>query len=550
MNVSHAATYYLSASTGNDSYTAAQAQNQSTPWKTLAKMSSYMANIRAGDNILLKRGDTFPGSFVVNASGTSSLPITISSYGTATDAPIITAPVVTGWVNASGIYSVTYRNHAGQSILYEDGMPLPSASSASLADGRWYGNNKTLYYRPASGTSSNHTISLADIDSTGYIPAINLSNCRYVTVSGITFNSVGVGVKTFDTYQGTIGLVVQKCNFYLCHTGVLFMPDKWNNTNALVQSNYFYRNHCGVRMYTTAAAGARPGQTWGTNIACTISYNEMSQVGTTDGTTHWAYGSDYEAIGLQNFMSGTISNNYVHDGFQIGIIFWNLVTRNSDNNMIMGNSFIHNGKGAIMMMGDNADQGLSGNYGFNNNFIADNLFVNSAYVGVLSGTVSIYQGALTRQNNYFVNNTLSGPYNVVYFPTSRAPYFTIENNIIYNPGTYDFVAWYFNGKPGSLTMDYNLYYETIGSKHFGVPGSGTLSSVQSMGMEKHSKFADPLFVNPGSNQYHLQSTSGAINAGINVGLSYFGTAPDIGAYEYNTGTSVTSSKTADAPTKP
>jgi len=42
--------------------------------------------------------------------------------------------------------------------------------------------------------------------------------------------------------------------------------------------------------------------------------------------------------------------------------------------------------------------------------------------------------------------------------------------------------------------------------------------------------ADPLFV--GGNDYHLQSSSPAIDEGVDVGLPYIGSAPDIGAYEY------------------
>jgi hypothetical protein len=33
----HAATYYVSSISGNDSYTSTQAQSQATPWKTLSQ---------------------------------------------------------------------------------------------------------------------------------------------------------------------------------------------------------------------------------------------------------------------------------------------------------------------------------------------------------------------------------------------------------------------------------------------------------------------------------------------------------------------------------
>jgi len=42
---------------------------------------------------------------------------------------------------------------------------------------------------------------------------------------------------------------------------------------------------------------------------------------------------------------------------------------------------------------------------------------------------------------------------------------------------------------------------------------------------------DPLFTNRAADDYTLQATSTAINAGINVGLPFMGAAPDLGAYE-------------------
>jgi len=57
------------------------------------------------------------------------------------------------------------------------------------------------------------------------------------------------------------------------------------------------------------------------------------------------------------------------------------------------------------------------------------------------------------------------------------------------------------------------------------------------GQDAHSINANPLFVS--STDYKLQSTSSAINAGVNIGLTsdYLKNAivgpPDIGAYEYS-----------------
>jgi hypothetical protein len=60
---------------GNDNRTPKQAQNPSTPWKTLNKLNSYSGNLEPGDHILFKRGETFFGSITINKSGTSDSPI-------------------------------------------------------------------------------------------------------------------------------------------------------------------------------------------------------------------------------------------------------------------------------------------------------------------------------------------------------------------------------------------------------------------------------------------------------------------------------------------
>jgi len=71
-----AATYYVSRSSGNDSWTGL---SDDKPWKTLAKASAV--KYVPGDGILLKCGDTWDEELHPRGSGTAARPITISSYG-------------------------------------------------------------------------------------------------------------------------------------------------------------------------------------------------------------------------------------------------------------------------------------------------------------------------------------------------------------------------------------------------------------------------------------------------------------------------------------
>src|SRR6476661_4313399 len=88
-----ASTYYFSSTDGDDSRTSAQAQNSSTPWKSLEKLSSFFSSLQPGDEVLFKKGDVFYGSITINKSGSTESPIILSSYGSGMK------PIISGFTN-------------------------------------------------------------------------------------------------------------------------------------------------------------------------------------------------------------------------------------------------------------------------------------------------------------------------------------------------------------------------------------------------------------------------------------------------------------------
>lgn len=104
----HGATYYFSASSGDDARTPLEAQNPNTPWKTINKLNSYFTNIKPGDKILFKRGEVFYGEIVVIRSGLAGYPIKFGSYGAGAK-PVITSFVtVSDWIaKGGGIYEAS-----------------------------------------------------------------------------------------------------------------------------------------------------------------------------------------------------------------------------------------------------------------------------------------------------------------------------------------------------------------------------------------------------------------------------------------------------------
>ena len=74
-------TYYVSSSSGNDSYdgTAAQWDGTHGPWKSLTKASAV--KYQPGDSLLLKCGDSWDETLTLSGNGTTDHPVTVASYG-------------------------------------------------------------------------------------------------------------------------------------------------------------------------------------------------------------------------------------------------------------------------------------------------------------------------------------------------------------------------------------------------------------------------------------------------------------------------------------
>jgi hypothetical protein len=90
----------------------------------------------------------------------------------------------------------------------------------------------------------------------------------------------------------------------------------------------------------------------------------------------------------------------------------------------------------------------------------------------------------------------------------------VKNNILSSNGLHIDVS----SSLDDLDVSYNLYWQP--------------TSVGNGVTDDHAVYGDPQFVNVNEGNFQLQARSPAIDAGINVGLPYNGSAPDLGAYEY------------------
>ncbi len=116
ISCAHAATYYFSSVSGDDSRTSTQVRNASTPWKSLSKLNAFFSSLQPGDSVLFKRDEIFYGSITINKSGIKGSPIVIGAYGTGSR-PVITALTrLLNWVAVgNGIYE-SYNYSLGEKL--------------------------------------------------------------------------------------------------------------------------------------------------------------------------------------------------------------------------------------------------------------------------------------------------------------------------------------------------------------------------------------------------------------------------------------------------
>ena len=191
---SYANTYYFSSTDGNDSYSSAQAQNSSTPWKSLSKLNSFFSNLSPGDNVLFKSGDVFYGSINGTGSGSSGNPINFSSYGGGNKPLISGFTTVNSWTYlSSGIYQT---NVSGASTS----LNLVTINGVPQRIGRYpnfnYPSDPYLYYEGFTGNSITDNELTSSTNWTGAEVVIRkarwvLDRCKITNHSGgtLTYNN-------------------------------------------------------------------------------------------------------------------------------------------------------------------------------------------------------------------------------------------------------------------------------------------------------------------------------------------------------------------------
>ncbi len=123
------ATYYV-ATDGKDSN---DGRSSGAAFQSLAKVNTM--TLRAGDAILLRRGDTFQGTLSIKHSGSSGNPIVIEAYGSG-NKPIIAGSATVGkWSRNGNIWQAICAACGSQVTgLYRNATALPLGRYPNLTD--------------------------------------------------------------------------------------------------------------------------------------------------------------------------------------------------------------------------------------------------------------------------------------------------------------------------------------------------------------------------------------------------------------------------------
>jgi hypothetical protein len=336
-----AADYYVSAA-GADS----NAGTAASPWRTLARVST--ATLRPGDRVLLRGGDIFSGSLLIDAedAGTSTAPVVITSYGSgvATIAPSADA----------GIYA---HNAAGLDI-----------------------SNLAIVSRGADSGISIY----ADLPGAVTLDRIHIDN---VDVSGFSENGIDIG-----SWNGATGYRDVRVTRSRVHgngrTGLLIYAEERNVHQEVYVGQVAAYSNPGVAGSTTnTGSGIVLGGVNGGTIEDSLAYDNGANCTASEGPVGiWAY--DSTAITIQrnesygnrsggaadgggfdldqNVSNSVVQNNWSHDNAGAGFLLAHGLANDFHTGNIVRNIRSENGGrqcggGSIEVWGRGVDAGICGN---------------------------------------------------------------------------------------------------------------------------------------------------------------------------------------------
>ncbi len=465
-------TYYVSSSLGSDSN---DGLSSSAPWKTLQHAEEHATT--PGDVVALKRGDVWSSTLAlgIHHGGNAINPIVWDGdlWGSGDNA-VITTPSSRGGGNNVALVNI----YDCQYLTFKN----------IIVDG-----NNQLCFGIVIGGHSDHTFSPNGVQNNEN--HITIKNCTVKDIGDGTTYLNGLAVETWHNDMWNIKIIGNKVD-NIASSGIIFYPGKTQDggTPAEIRDSYIGFNAVSnFRQYGTIGGGIA------VNNKCTNFIVEHNVVG--DG----------------NGMQLLLDQNEALDGWfptNITIRFNNLT----------GNI------PAAWPMVFQVGQAVTA-------YVYDNVIrkTDSANSG---GGIWIFndQGRSSdgQELNFYHNTIYTAGGRGVVIDSDKPNVVTFKNNIIYNEGSGDGQSCLSISTSGSTVHNHNNYYMPVGGALYANEGANYLFKDDIAGWEPTAVVDDPLFVNLNNNDFHLQSNSPAIDAGVvllGINDNFQGNNPDIGAFE-------------------
>jgi hypothetical protein len=363
-------------------------------------------------------------------------------------------------------------------------------------------------------------------------------NTDHITISYLSINTIdGNNAGIAATSQNRYDWIIDHCNINGCANGIFI-----SRANGIVIKNCIITNNRigGIVFY--GQTGQEFGVCNGTVDSCTIV--GMGAILSTDGITvhvsddnltdagdNWIFRncdiSNFKEQGIDIQCEHSAIGNVLIENNSIHNIYDGNMNLCIDNNSIIRYNNIYNGSKHGIYIG-NRSKDVAIYY----NVLSNNVHEDLTFTQTAGGSVS---------NINFYNNTIEGGAEKIrssirVMANSNLNRFDVKNNIFILESSYTCFIEYENGltiASSNSSIDYNIYYNPagVGNKFqnssnkyltFADWQSGTI-------VDAHSAFVNPLL----NTDFTLKSGSPAFEVGTDVGLSFEGKYPNIGAYQNN-----------------
>lgn len=380
-------TYYFSSVSGNDSRSNAEATTPTTPWRSIEKLNSIMGELKPGDSVLFKRGETFYGTIILTVSGNSASKIVFGAYGSGPEPIISGSSKLTNWKNiGNGIFEASHANFSS------DPVNVLAINGKNMEMGRFPNSNEeNKGYLNYESFESNHTIIDNEWNAgTNWIGAEVVVRKNPWITDRMVITSINGNKIRFNASEGSsYGLRKDFGYFIQNHLRTLDQFGEWYYNKATKKMYVYFGSQTPSNF--DVQAGTRGSVISNSGRVSDIQFENLELFGANTDAVSLTSANNFSFIKLKITNSGVTGidmlscNNPVIDGVTILNTNNNSIQLRAAEGAIIRNSKIE-GTYLFPGMGLNGDNNGTAIFSPNhNNLIENNQVLNSGYIGIRFG---------------------------------------------------------------------------------------------------------------------------------------------------------------------